>query len=181
MSGIMAAVAGGTQNVIYAAGLYNTTLGVDTTPITASGSSFTGAVSYNYTWIGYYRPASTGSVTLGLQCPYTEYVDPGGQTSWSGAGTSLGYMWIGNTAKSGYNSSNAIITASKTTGTSVQSLTAGLYYPVRINWTTSLPYFFDDNFFTDYTYYAESSLTFTVNSSSTVSGLVWYNSLSNGF
>jgi hypothetical protein len=181
MSGIMAAVAGGTQNVIYAAGLYNTTLGVDTTPITASGSSFTGAVSYNYTWIGYYRPATTGSVTLGLQCPYTEYRSPGGQTSWGGGGNSIGYMWIGNTARSGFNSGNAIITANDSTATSVQSLTAGLYYPVRINWTTSLPYFFDDNFFQDYTYYAESSLTFTVNGSSSVSGLVWYNRLTNGF
>lgn len=181
MSGIMAAVAGGTQNVIYAAGLYNNTLGVDTTPITASGSSFSGAVSYNYTWIGYYRPATSGGVTLGLACPYTEYVDPGGAIDWGGGGNSVGYMWIGNTAKSGYNSGNAIIAATNTTGTSVQTLTAGLYYPVRINWTTSLPYTTNTISFQTYTYYAQSSLTFTVNGSSGVSGLVWYNTLSNGF
>jgi len=76
MSGIMAAVAGGTQNVIYAAGLYNTSTGVDPSPVDFSASSglFGPALSYNYTWIGYYRPAATGTVTLGLATSYIEYL-----------------------------------------------------------------------------------------------------------
>ena len=75
MSGIMAAVAGGTQNIVYLAGLYNSSVGsADTSPIDFSTNSSGGSVSYNYTWAGYYRPASTGVVTLGLSTSYQEVV-----------------------------------------------------------------------------------------------------------
>jgi len=75
MSGIMAAVAGGTQNVIYAAGLYNNSYGVETSPIDYSTNSSGGTpLSYDFTWIGYYRPAATGTVTLGLATSYQEYL-----------------------------------------------------------------------------------------------------------
>ena len=76
MTGILAAVAGGTQNVIYAAGLYNVSLSAAAqSPIAVSGSSASGAVTYNYSWIGYYKPTSTGSTTLSLATAYTEYIN----------------------------------------------------------------------------------------------------------
>lgn len=179
MTGIMAAVAGGTQNVIYAAGLYNTSYGVDTSPINFSASSSGGAESYNYTWVGYYRPATTGTVTLGLATNYTEYLTSYGQYNWGGGGYSVGYLWLGNTAKSGYNTGNANITSNNNTATYSPSLTAGVYYPIRINLLMSLPY--DPNYFSFYDGYADGSFNFQSNGSTTVSNLIWYNTLTSGF
>lgn len=180
MTGIVAAVAGGTQNVIYAAGLYNTTYGVETSPIDFSSSSAGGTpLSYNYTWVGYYRPAATGTVTLGLATNYTEYLSNYGQYNWGGGGYSIGYLWLGNTAKSGYNTGNANITANDQTSTYAVSLTAGVYYPVRINLLMSLPY--DPSYFNFYEGYATGSFNFQSNGSTAVSNLIWYNTLTSGF
>ena len=181
MSGIMVAVAGGTQNVIYANGLYNSSTGVDTSPVTFSASSIGGStLNYNYTWTGYYKPATTGTVTLGLTTNYAEYLTSFGAYNWGGGGYSIGYLWLGNTAKSGYNTGNANITANDTTATYSPSLIAGIYYPIRINLLMSLPY--SANIFGDfYDGYAEGSFSFLSGGSTGVSGLIWYNSLSNGF
>ncbi len=180
MTGIMAAVAGGTQNVIYAAGLYNTSTGVDTSPIDFSANSSGGtSLSYNYTWVGYYRPAATGTVTLGLATNYTEYLVGYGQYNWGGGGYSIGYLWLGNTAKSGYNTGNANITANDQTTTYSVSLTAGVYYPIRINLLMSLPY--QNNVLSFYDGYATGSFNFQSGGSTAVTNLIWYNTLSNGF
>lgn len=191
MTGVVAAVAGSSgPNVLWSAGLYNTSTGVDASPIGASGSSTNGSTNINYTWIGYYRPNVTGAVAISLQSVYTEYLDVipnfGSPTTypynWSGAGNSVGYAWIGSTAVSGYSAGNANISASTNTSPSVNvSLYAGLYYPIRINWTSSLPYLYDSNTGDDYKYYATSSIGLTIGGTSSISGLIFYNGRTNGF
>lgn len=181
MTGIMAAVAGGAQNVIYAAGLYKAGIGVETSPIDFSASSESGgALSYDYTWTGYYRPAATGTVTLGLATNYTEYLTNYGPYNWGGGGYTRAYLWLGNTAKSGYNTSNANITSNNNTATYSPSLVAGIYYPVRIQMQMYLPY--DANFFGGfYDAYANGAFNFQSSGSTTVTNLIWYNTKTNGF
>ena len=187
MTGIMAAVAGGTQNVIYAAGLYNIGQGVDTSPIEYSATSSGGALSYNFTWIGYYRPASTGTVTLGLATSYQEFVQSIGYYNWGGGGFTVAYLWFGNTAISGFNTGNASITSNNSLGTFSPSLVAGIYYPIRINLIMSLPYdseAYQWRFFPFPAYYpgwAEGSFNFQQNGSTNVSDRIWYNTRTNGF
>lgn len=172
MSGMMAAVASNAVNAIYSAGLYRVGSGVDTSPISASGTSVDGEVSYNYTWIGYYKPSTTGNVTWGLSTPYQEL-----PSNWGGGGYSLGYLWYGSTAITGFNADNATLTSNDSTTSTVVSLTQGVYYPFRLNWQTNLP--FDLGFFVND--YATSSFGFTSNGSSTVTNLIYYNDLTNGF
>lgn len=175
----MVAVAGGTQNVIYGAGLYNTSYGVETSPVDYSASSFSGAVSYDFTWIGYYRPSVTGSVTLGLATSYAEYLSGYGQYDWGGGGYSVAYLWLGNIAKSGYTTGNANITANNQTATYTTNLIAGLYYPVRINWVSYLPQIYYPIY--NITYYANSAFNFQSSGSTNVTNLIWYNTKTNGF
>ena len=180
MTGIAVAFAGinAAPNVLYTAGLYNTTLSAaDQSPITASATSQFGSTSVNYTWIGYYRAATTGSVSLSLACPYQEFID-GSPGFWGGGGSSVGRLWFGATAVSGFNNSNTNITATNTTSSTSVSVSNGNYYPIRINWQTSLPYD-QEGFFNINTYWATSSITFSAGGSSSVS--VWYNSRTNGF
>lgn len=187
MSGIMAAVAGGTQNVIYGAGLYLVGSSADTSPISFSSSSSGGStLSYNYTWIGYYRPAATGTVTLGLATSYQEVVQNIGNYNWGGGGYSIAYLWLGSTAKSGYTTGNANIVSNNQTATYTTSLVAGVYYPVRINMIMSLPYdpnaYYTGNFFDPYyAGWADGAFNFQSGGSTTVTNLIWYNTLSNGF
>lgn len=187
MTGIMAAVAGGAQNVIYAAGLYNTSYGVETSPIDYSASSSGGStLSYDFTWIGYYRPAATGTVTLGLATSYVEYIDYFGNTfqyNWGGGGYTVARLWLGNTAKSGYNTGNANITSNNNTATYSPSLVAGVYYPVRIQLQMYLPYNPDayDSGFYNNPGWANGAFNFQSSGSTTVTNLIWYNRLSNGF
>lgn len=168
MTGIMVAIAGGTQNVIYASGLYNQSLGVDLAPVSASGSSLDGPVSYNYTWLGYFKPTSSGTATFTIASPYTEYIENYGPYNWGGGGYSITYLYVGSNAISGVSPN---LTVSDTTSSYQPSLTAGVYYPVRINWQTSLPVSYSFN-----TLYATSSMTL-----STSSGGVFYNTVTNGF
>lgn len=188
MSGIMAAIAGGTQNVIYAAGLYRVASGADVSPIDFSASSSGGAgLNYDITWIGYYRPAATGTVTLGLSTSYQEVVQYIGNYSWGGGGYARAYLWLGSTARSGYTTGNANITSNNNTATYAPSLIGGIYYPVRIQMQMSLPYnaqaYNAGSIFFPYYYagWANGSFNFQSGGSTTVTNLIWYNSLSNGF
>ena len=180
MSGIMAAAAGGTQNVIYAAGLYNNSYGVETSPVdySASSGSAGGPLYYDFTWIGYYRPATTGTVTLGLATSYVEYLTYYGPYPWGGGGYTVAYLWLGNTAKSGYTTGNANISSNNNTATYSPSLIAGIYYPVRIQMLMSLPW--DPNY-GFYDAYANGSFNFQSNGGTGVTNLIWYNTKTNGF
>jgi hypothetical protein len=77
MTGIMAAIAGGTQNIIYAAGLYGPS-GVDPVPITSSGNS---PITLSRTWVGYYRPAVTASTNFSVTATWTSTYNDGAQYS----------------------------------------------------------------------------------------------------
>jgi hypothetical protein len=166
MTGIMVAVAGTSQNIILADGLYNTTTGVDQSPITGSVNIFGGSTSVNQTWIGYFTPASTATVSLSLQ---TTATNSGGSAS------TTGRLWLGATAKSGFTDGNANITASgnQTVSASFPML-LGVKYAIRIQWTGS----YSVGFFGDF---ASGSLTFLASGSSNVTNRIFYNSLTNGF
>lgn len=186
MSGIIAAVAGTGQNVIYANGLYNTTYGVELSPIDiGTQSSLFSTINLTYQWIGYYRANTSSAVQLGAVCNYAEYVDvdPGSTSAynWGGGGNSTCYIWTGNTAKSGYNGSNYTAFIQNGSGGANFTTTANTYTPIRIQWSTSLPRFQQFYTFYTYTYFAQSNFAFTIAGSSSVSGLIYYNSLTNGF
>jgi len=188
MSGIMVAVSSLLPSVSYANGLYNTTLGVEVSPIDiGTQTSFSGPFSVTYQWIGYYRPASSGAIQLGAICNYVEYRQfvsgSGGPFNWGGGGNSTCYIWTGATAKSGFNAGNATAFIQNGTGGSNFTATANSPVPIRIQWSTVLPYQFvnQSGFNNDYVLYAESNFTFTIAGTSSVSGRIFYNSLTNGF
>ena len=167
MSGIMAAMAGSTRpNIIYADGLFNTTTGVDLSPITASAENV-GTITR--TWIGYFLPASTATVTLSLQT-----------TRDQGFGTfasTVGRLWLGSNAVSGFTDGNANITATNNQTASTNfAMTQGVYYPVRIRWDGE--YFEGGGFFGGD---ASGSITFLAAGSSNVTNRIFYNTLTNGF
>ena len=166
MSGIMAAVAGNGQNIVYATGLYGP-VGVDTTPI--NDSDFNNDTPFTRYWIGYYRPASTGSVLFGLQTVWTS-------TEFESQ-YSIGYVWVGNTAKSGFVAGNAVLASDNNYITGSVSLIGGQYYPIRIQWSAYLP--FDNSGF--FQYNTSGSMNFYVNSSTTLGTTIFYNTITNGF
>jgi hypothetical protein len=171
MTGIMAAVAGTSQNIIYAAGLYNTTTGVDQSPINGSVNNFnTGTtVTRNYTWIGYFTPASDSTVSLSLQTTATT----GG--GFGDSASTTGRLWLGATAKSGFTDGNANITATgnQTVSASFPML-LGVTYAIRIQWVGS----YTTGSFGDS---SSGSLTFLAAGSSNVTNRIFYNSITNGF
>ena len=166
MTGIMVAVAGTSQNIIYTAGLYNTSTGVDQSPITGSVNIFSGSTSVNQTWIGYFTPASTATVSLSLQTT---------ATSSGGSASTTGRLWLGATAKSGFTDGNANITATGNQTVSASfPMVLGVKYAIRIQWTGS----YTVNFFGSS---ASGSLTFLASGSSNVTNQILYNSITNGF
>jgi hypothetical protein len=185
MSGIMAAVAGTGQNVIYANGLFNTTYGVELSPIDiGTVSSIGGATSVTYQWIGYYKPSTSASVQLGAICNYNEYYSAGGITfpyPWIGGGNSTCYIWTGNTAKSGWAVGNQTAFIQNGTGGGNFGATANSYVPIRIQWSCVLPQQYQYYAPTTYNFFAEANFTFTIASTSSISGRIFYNTLTNGF
>jgi hypothetical protein len=183
MSGIMVAMSSLLPSVSYQNGLYNTTYGVELSPIDiGTQSSQSGAISLTYQWIGYYRPASSSAIQLGAVCNYAEYYSYYAGTyayNWGGGGDSTCYIWTGNTAKSGYNGSNYTALIQNSTSGSNFTATANSYVPMRIQWSTVLPVSYD--YVYGITYFAQSNFTFTIASTSSISGRIFYNSLTNGF
>jgi hypothetical protein len=160
MTGIMASVAGNALNIVYASGLYGPS-GVDQAPINGSASNDNTARSL--TWIGYFRPTSTGSNSFSISATWTSD-DSVGQYS-------RGYVWVGATALSGFTTGNALASANNSTGSGSTTLVAGQYYPIRVRWDYYLP--FDSGFFG-----YSSSGSFSL---SPPGGTYWYNTKSNGF
>lgn len=189
MSGIMVGMSSLLPAVNYQNGLYNTTYGVELSPIDiGTQSSQGGPFSLTYQWIGYYRPASSGAIQLGAACNYTEYYQytnggPGGQFDWNGGGNSTCYIWTGNIAKSGWADGNQTVFVQNSTTGGNFAAAENSPVPIRIQWSTVLPYQFVNNFgqFNDYVLYAQSNFTFTIGGTSSISGRIFYNSLTNGF
>ena len=171
MTGIMSAVIGTAQNIIYTPGLilrqYSGYAGTNTaffdsaTPFNTSvnaapaGVSYSGSADRSALWTGYYRPAATGASNFTVSPSFDD-------------ATNYNYFWLGNSARSGYSAGNAQIVGS---GSTSISLLAGHYYPIRIQ----LAYDGDSGFFDD----PELFFTLLVNGSSSYS--VFYNSLTQGF
>ena len=108
-------------------------------------------------WLGYFKPTTTQTYTF-----YTSSDD-------------ASYMWIGSNAQSGFTTLNATVKNGGLHGQVEQSgtasLTAGTYYPIRIQ-------FGERNGGDVMTFnYQTSTITKTTN----VTGLVFYNPLTNGF
>jgi hypothetical protein len=167
MTGIVAAISGSFQNIIYASGLYGPS-GVDPVPIQSSGNSPT---TFTRTWIGYYRPAATASTNFSVTATWTSVYGDGLQSS-------IGYLWLGNTAKSGFNSGNANVTANDNTASTNISVVAGQYYPIRLQWNANLTSGFY-GFFDPQPYTTSGLLSLSIAGST--SPALFYNSLTNGF
>jgi hypothetical protein len=120
-------------------------------PATDDGSNF------SVQWLGYFKPTTTETYTF-----FTNSDD-------------ASYMWIGANALSGFTTANATVNNGGThadqerSGTS--ALTAGIYYPIRIQFGESGG---GDNFGFNYS-------TPTITKTTNVTGLVFYNPTTNGF
>jgi hypothetical protein len=182
MTGIMAAVSGVSPNVIYAAGLYGPA-GPQAFTITSSGTSQGGSsVSINYTWIGYLRPASTGTNTITISSVWDQFT--GSRTGtrnadWGDSPSSVSYVWVGTNAIAG-NTGNANQVSNNNTTTYSPSLIAGVYYPIRYTWQTYLPYnafaYYDGFFDQYYPGWTTSNCSISVGN-----GSGFYNTKTNGF
>jgi len=166
--------------VTYAAGLYKTTYSgyhnenpsffatatpgtfgtnpatsVQTTAISESGND--DGSNFSVQWLGYFKPTTTQTYTFFISS------DDGS------------YLWIGPNALSGFSTSNANVNNGGAHGnqevSGTVSLTAGTYYPIRMQFgEIGGGDVFSFN-------YSTSTITKTTN----VTGLVFYNSLTNGF
>jgi hypothetical protein len=160
--------------VVYSAGLYRTTYSdyfadsvsffatatatatlVQTTvieePNTDDGSNF------SMQWLGYFRPTTTETYTLFLNSD------------------DASYLWIGSNALSGFTTANATINNGGAHGpvevSGTAALTAGVYYPIRIQ--------YGEQGGGDVLTFNHSTATIT--KTTNVTGKVFYNPATNGF
>jgi hypothetical protein len=174
----MVAMAGsiGTE-IVYANGLYRSTYSgyfnddvnyfdgatptasiVDTSPLGA------GVITTNtsYQWLGYWLATANTII--------------GGQTFFQLTSDDASYLWIGNTALTGYTTANPVINNGGVhSSQAVQGstpMTAGVYYPIRIQYGQST---------------GSSAFGITVynigtgNFTNTMTSNIFYNSVTNGF
>jgi hypothetical protein len=161
MSGIMAAIASNAQNIVYVNGLFVVGVGADLSPIEGSATN----TSISRTWIGYFTPATTDTVTLSLQTT--------ADAAFGGSASTTGQLWFGSDAITG--SGTADIIASDDQFASANfPMTQGVYYPIRIVWTGDYQ---EGIFGAD----SDGSITFFAAGSSNVTNRIFYNSLTNGF
>lgn len=167
MSGIMTAIAGNAQNIIYVSGLWVSELNTaQQSPITASVST-NGEVTIVRNLIGYYQAPATGTINLSIQ---TTAGTSGGFTT---SASTQGRLWFGNNAFDGNNNTASISASGSQTVSANFNMTQGVYYPVRIRWNGS----YSGSGFNS----AFGSITFSSQSSTNVSGRIFYNQLTNGF
>ena len=104
------------------AGYYNDDVNFFTsmTPVAATNNiaSTLGTATTSYQYLGYFLAPSTGTYNFGI------------------ASDDAGYLWIGDTAVSGYTTGNAIVAQPGLRGAAYTysgniNLTAGVYYPIR--------------------------------------------------
>lgn len=93
---------------------------ISMTPIAATNNiaSTLGAAATSYQYLGYFLAPSTATYRFGI------------------ASDDAGYLWIGDTAVSGYTTNNAIVAQPGLRGAAYTysaniNLTAGIYYPIR--------------------------------------------------
>jgi len=160
--------------VVYSAGLFRTTYSgyfadsvswfatatatattVQTTVIEDPDTE--GGNSFSMQWLGYFLPTTTETYTFFL------------------SSDDASYLWIGSNALSGFTTANATVNNGglhgniETSGTA--ALTAGVYYPIRIQ--------FGENGGGDVLSFNHS--TATIGKTTNVTGKVFYNPVTNGF
>ena len=133
----------------------NPATSVQTTAISEPGTD--DGSSFSCQWLGYFKPTTTETYTF-----FTSSDD-------------ASYAWIGNNAITGFTTTNAIVKNGGLHGNTEQSgtiaLTAGVYYPIRIQFgELSGGDVLTFNFSTP-----------TITKTTNVTGLVFYNSVTNGF
>jgi hypothetical protein len=133
----------------------NPATSVQTTAISEPGTD--DGSSFSCQWLGYFKPTTTETYTF-----YTSSDD-------------ASYAWIGDNAITGFTTTNAIVKNGGLHGTTEQSgtiaLTAGVYYPIRIQFgELSGGDVLTFNFSTP-----------TISKTTNVTGLVFYNSTTNNF
>jgi hypothetical protein len=133
----------------------NPATSVQTTSIVENGTD--DGSDFSCQWIGYFKPTTSETYTF-----YTSSDD-------------ASYMWIGSNAQSGFTTTNATVKNGGLHGTVEQSgsiaLTAGTYYPIRIQ--------FGERGGGDVLTFNYS--TPTISKTTNVTGLVFYNTTTNGF
>lgn len=133
----------------------NPSTSVQTTAILEPGTD--DGSSFSCQWLGYFKPAITST--------YVFYL----------SSDDASYMWIGATAISGFSTGNAIVQNGGLHGTQetqgVINLTADVYYPVRIQFGELSG---GDVMTLSYSHLSQTKTT-------NVTGLVFYNSATNGF
>jgi hypothetical protein len=133
----------------------NPSTSVQTTAITEASSD--DGSNFSCQWLGYFLPSTTETYTF-----FTSSDD-------------ASYVWVGSNALSGFTTANATVNNGGAHGvvekSGTASLTAGVYYPIRIQFGESGGG--DAMTF----YYSTPTITLTTN----VTGRVFYNSTTNGF
>ena len=133
----------------------NPATSVQTTAISEAGSG--DGDNFSCQWLGYFKPTTTQTYTF-----YTTSDD-------------ASYVWIGSNAISGFTTANATVNNGGAHGPTEASgsiaLTAGVYYPIRIQFGEASGG--DVMTFN----YSTSTITKTTN----VTGLVFYNPVTNNF
>ena len=133
----------------------NPATSVQTTAISEASSD--DGSNFSCQWLGYFKPTTTETYTF-----YT-------------ASDDASYVWVGDNAVTGFTTVNAIVKNGgahgvvETSGTT--ALTAGVYYPIRIQFGEAG---------------GGDAMTFnfstaTITKTTNVTGLVFYNSATNGF
>ena len=132
----------------------NPATSVQTTAISEPSSD--DGTNFSVQWLGYFKPTTTETYTLFISS------DDGS------------YLWIGANAISGFSTANSTINNGGAHGTTEQSatvsLTAGVYYPIRMQFGEIGG---GDVFTFNYS-------TPTISKTTNVTGLVFYNSITNG-
>jgi hypothetical protein len=81
-----------------------------------------GQTSLGYQWLGYFLPSYTGTWTFTTNAVSIDDTIT---------------VWIGNSALTGYTTGNSILNVSVTAGSGTVSLTAGTYYPIRVQYANN--------------------------------------------
>jgi hypothetical protein len=133
----------------------NPATSVQTTTISEPSSD--DGSSFSVQWLGYFLPSTTETYTF-----FTSSDD-------------ASYVWVGSNAVSGFTTGNATVNNGGLHGnqerSGTASLTAGVYYPIRIQ--------FGENSGGDVLTFNYS--TPTISKTTNVTGRVFYNSATNGF
>ena len=133
----------------------NPSTSVQTTAISEAATD--DGSNFSIQWLGYFKPTTTETYTF-----FTNSDD-------------ASYMWIGANALSGFSTANATVNNGGAHGnvevSGTSALTAGVYYPVRMQFGEASG---GDVFGFNYS-------TPTIIKTTNVTGLVFYNPLTNGF